>query len=102
MKDYPDGFERFWKAYPRKSCKVIALKAWMKLNPDKDLQEKILKAIQQQSNTPQWQSDKGQFIPYPSTWLNQERWEDEVDVILPKAKTAFELSVEKIEKETNG
>lgn len=21
--------------------------------------------------------DNGQYIPYPSTWLNQRRWEDE-------------------------
>jgi len=25
----------------------------------------------------EWTENKGQFIPYPSTWLNQHRWEDE-------------------------
>jgi hypothetical protein len=81
MRNYPDDFEAFWQAYPRKACKVVAFKVWQKIKPDKSLQDIILKAIDEQSNTKQWQKNNGEFIPYPSTWLNQERWEDELPEI---------------------
>ena len=38
----------------------------------------ILNAVKAQRESPQWTRDGGQFIPHPATWLNQERWEDEV------------------------
>ena len=41
----------------------------------------MLAAIEKQKQSAQWQDNGGQFIPHPSTWLNQRRWEDE----LPKA-----------------
>ena len=28
----------------------------------------------------QWKKDDGQFIPHPTTFLNGERWNDEIDV----------------------
>ena len=31
----------------------------------------------------QWRKHDGQFIPYPATWLRQERWDDELKVTLP-------------------
>ncbi len=71
-----DGFSEFWQAYPRKTAKQAALKAWNKLKPDADLQQTILSALEQQKRSVQWQKDGGQFIPYPATWLNGRRWED--------------------------
>ena len=70
-----EEFERFWKAYPRKDCKKDARKAWSKLNPNEDLQEIILGAIEQQKSKRDW---KEGYIPYASTWLNGERWNDKV------------------------
>ena len=29
----------------------------------------------------QWIKDGGNFIPHAATWLNQQRWEDELEVI---------------------
>ncbi len=71
-----DGFSEFWQAYPRKTAKQAALKAWNKIKPDADLQQAILNALEQQKKSVQWQKDGGQFIPYPATWLNGRRWED--------------------------
>lgn len=73
-----DGFEKFWIAYPRKTAKATALKSWKKIKPDAEMQETILAALEQHKQTEQWTRDKGQFIPHPATWLNQCRWEDEV------------------------
>lgn len=72
-----DRFQQFWATYPRKVGKGAALKAWMKIKPSADLHSRILKAIEEQKNTPQWTRDDGQFIPHPATWLNQGRWDDE-------------------------
>lgn len=72
------GFEAFWTAYPKKKSKGQALSAWKKLKPDSSLQVVILKAIEAQKRSPDWQKDKGQYIPYPATWLNAMAWEDEM------------------------
>lgn len=72
-----DSFARFWQAYPRKAGKGEARKAWGKLRPDEGLVEAILAAVERDRRTDQWQRDDGRFVPYPATWLNQCRWEDE-------------------------
>lgn len=71
-------FERFWKAYPRKTSKPSAKKAFEKLDVDEELLATMLTAIGKQKNSSQWQENGGQFIPYPATWLNNKRWEDDV------------------------
>ncbi|MCM1330431.1 MAG: hypothetical protein NC253_13435 [Ruminococcus sp.] len=71
-----DGFEEFWQAYPKKTAKQAALKAWNKLKPNAELRQVILDALERQTQSVQWQKDGGQFIPYPATWLNGRRWED--------------------------
>ena len=70
-------FDRFWGAYPRKVSKADARKAFAKLNPDTALVEDMLRALDWQKRLPEWTKDGGQFIPYPATWLNARRWEDE-------------------------
>ncbi len=71
-------FNRFWEAYPKKVAKEVARKAFEKVSPDEVLLAVILKAIDAQKSTAQWTRDGGQYIPNPATWLNQERWEDEI------------------------
>ena len=46
--------------------------------------EVLLYAIALQKNSQQWKKDNGQYIPNPATWLNQGRWEDEVQDQAPK------------------
>ena len=75
-----DPFEVFWSEYPRHDGKVAAKKAFDKLKPDGGLMDKIIAAIRKQKESWQWKKDGGQFIPYPATWLNGKRWEDEVVV----------------------
>jgi hypothetical protein len=36
-------------------------------------------AVEAQKKSKQWQKDDGQYIPNPSTWLNQGRWDDELE-----------------------
>ena len=75
-------FNQFWSLYPRKEGKGAARKAWEKINPNADLFQKIINAVQDNlDHNPQWQKQNGQFIPHPTTWLNQERWEDDIESI---------------------
>ena len=82
-KDCSDLFNQFWTAYPKHIAKQSAVKAFEKLKPDEKLLEAMLKAIEMQKESKQWEKDDGAFIPYPATWLNQRRWEDE----LPQGET---------------
>ena len=75
---YEESFERFWSCYPRKTAKQNALKAWLKLKPDEALVNGILSALERFKKTEQWLRDNGRYIPYPATWLEDRRWEDEV------------------------
>ena len=81
--DCSDLFNQFWAAYPKHIAKRSAVKAFEKLKPDEKLLEAMLKAIEMQKESKQWEKDGGAFIPYPATWLNQRRWEDE----LPQVET---------------
>lgn len=74
---YNAHFEAFWNAYPRKVSKAAAKKAFGKLKVSDDLLKQIIKAIDIQKQSRQWQSKE--FIPHPATWLNQRRWEDEAE-----------------------
>jgi uncharacterized protein YdaU (DUF1376 family) len=69
-----DHFQEFWQAYPKKVGKSDAEKAFKKANPNIDL---VLRALSWQRECEQWQKQGGQFIPNPSTYLNQGRWLDE-------------------------
>ena len=66
----------FWSAYPRKTGKGAARKAWAKAT-DRPPILAILANIQAHVDSDQWQREGGQFIPHPATWLNQKRWDDE-------------------------
>ena len=67
-------FSDFWGMYPRRVAKKDARKAWDKINPK--LHNQILTALFEWSRI--WK-DRGEieYIPYPASWLNGERWEDE-------------------------
>ena len=71
------AFDMFWSAYPRKIGKEKARTSF-KSAMKKTTLEAMLAAIEAQKQSDQWQRDGGQYIPHPSTWLNQGRWEDEV------------------------
>ena len=73
-----EGFDSFWKAYPKKKSKGQAEKAWIKIKPTKELTQTILSAIERAKTSDEWFKDNGQFIPYPASWLNAKGWEDEI------------------------
>ena len=88
------GFESFWNAYPegRKVGKKAALKAWKTLKPSKSLTDRIVKAITKQAANGHFKGSRGEnFIPLPTTWLNQGRWDDQIQD--PREKKIEELNL---------
>jgi hypothetical protein len=77
----PDGFDAFWKAYPRKKSRADAEKAWRKLAPSPELIQRILDAVAAQRGTADWLKESGRYVPYPASWLNAKRWEDGADEV---------------------
>lgn len=75
--EFPPGFDRVWSVYPRKVGKDAAAKAFAKRKPDAALVETMVKAIEAQRSSREWQKDGGQFIPHLATWLNGGRWMDD-------------------------
>ncbi|WP_240619948.1 hypothetical protein [Pseudomonas qingdaonensis] len=71
-----EGFEQFWKLYPRKVGKDKAEKAWARIKPAQALFDEIIAALAKHSTSHDWTKDNGQFIPHASTWLNGKRWRD--------------------------
>ena len=70
-------FDDFYKLYPRKVGRFVAQRSFKKLSEiDKQLAYNGLV-----NYIKFWESSKTekQFIPHPSTWNNQRRWEDELE-----------------------
>ena len=70
------AFDAFWSAYPKKTGKEAARKAFKKI--PKSAHSLLVPAVEAQKKSRQWTEENGRFIPNPATWLNQGRWEDEV------------------------
>ncbi len=69
-------FDQFWQVYPRRICKFNAKKAWVKIKEDKSI---IIEAVKKQKEADMFKLNDPQFIPHPATWLNEKRWEEEID-----------------------
>ena len=73
-----EGFEAFWRLYPKKKSKGAAEKAWGKIKPDSELVARILEGVARAKTCTDWVKEGGKYIPYPATWLNARGWEDEL------------------------
>ena len=70
-------FNKFWEAYPLKKGKKPAKDIWMrKINPA--LGELIVQDVSNRKRDRQWVEG---YTPNPTTYLNQERWNDEISVV---------------------
>jgi len=71
-----DGFDAFWDAYPRKVGKDAARKAFSKAVKKTPASE-VMAGLKAQ--LPSITSRDRQYQPHPATWLNQGRWQDQVE-----------------------
>lgn len=77
--EYPESFEKFWKAYPvckRKTKKSESFKTFKKYESDFNL-DLLLTILEKLKNSKDWIKDDGDYIPAPQAWLNQRQWEND-------------------------
>lgn len=66
-------FEIFWEEYPRKTDKKKSIQKFLLLKRESfDL---LMRGLRCQKKSKQWLNG---YIPHPTTWINGERWNDEV------------------------
>lgn len=71
------GFEKFWEQWPktkRKGGKSQCLAKW-KREGYEAIADQIIKHMLAMKQSPDWLKQDGEFVPMPSTYLNQKRWE---------------------------
>jgi len=72
-KSAPDGFEAFWQSYPNKVGKPKAAEAYRRAisrAPPGEVLSGLLRI------SPHWTNPR--FIPHPTTWLNRDGWNDQI------------------------
>lgn len=84
-------FDQFWSAYPRKNGKASARKAWAKAVAKADPDHIINAALSFSADPNRVET----YTAHPSTWLNDERWDDEP---LPARSTERSKSEERLRR----
>lgn len=70
-------FEVFWSKYPKKQKKKDARVAFLR-NVSESNAKKVFDGLEMWLKSEQWSKDHGRYIPLPTSWLNEERWNDEL------------------------
>lgn len=65
------AFDQFWETYPRRIGKIAAEKAWRAHVRD---EAQVIAGVKAWKESGEWVERK--YIPYPATFLNQERWSE--------------------------
>lgn len=77
-KQDPEFFS-FYQKYKNKIAPSKAYESWVKLSEEE--KKLAMNAIEVQIKNDHFKGRDGKdYIPYPATWLNQKRWEDEVKI----------------------
>jgi hypothetical protein len=86
--DHYPSFKNFWEIYPPRNGvrqnKKEAFITWV----FQALEEKgkiIIDSVVKLKDTESWTKENGRFVPMATTFLNGDRWEDEVEDFTPSA-----------------
>lgn len=92
----PEGFDEWWSIYPRKVAKVGAVKAYRKALLE-TTPGRLLDGARTMAKDVAEGRQERQWVPYPASWLNGGRWDDEPTIQLatvtagPQKETHFTL-----------
>ena len=82
---YDASFERWWGLYPRKVGKKACLRIWCSHNLTAIAGRLIVDIKNRVENDSLWLQNIG--IPHPSTFLNGERWNDDITPVQKQSVT---------------
>ncbi len=88
-------FSEFWGFYWRRISRASALSSYRRKVPSEEIAALVLCAVKEQS--PGMMAREPHLRPHASTWLNQERWNDEIEAPAqnghrPRGLTAEEIA----------
>lgn len=88
-----DGwFEEFWNIYPKKIQKKTSEQKFKLHVKDELTFNAIMFDLSTRIKSKDWVKEDGQYVPNPTTYLNQRRWEDEKpQVIKSSGSRIFDL-----------
>lgn len=98
-------FDDFWNIYPRKKDKKRVYSFWVKNKIQEKLELIKQDILNRLKSDQQWKNI--QFIPYPLTYLRNERWQDEITPIpetqktTPRAQAGHDFVAETLSKFKN-
>lgn len=81
-------FEDFWDAWPRKTSKADAEKAWKKAIRERASPAAIVEACKSYAERCRLTDRPKDKTPYPATWLNRKSWNDDLDEDMPLGPNA--------------
>jgi len=81
----PDRFEDFWDVWPRKTNKKKAKDVWKRRKLDARAEMIIGDVMERVEHHRPWQDG---YIPHATTYLNGDRWEDEIEYDTPEESDA--------------
>ena len=81
------SFDEFWALYPRRVSKKEAMTAWSRLDEGKQFE--VIQSLPIHVRYWSLSGTTKEFIPYPATWLNGERWTDELEMPEPTGGNAW-------------
>lgn len=74
--EYESAFDRWYAIYPKKQARSVAEKSWQKMKLDAaatTIIEKTKDFVESYR-----EQGKLEYLPMPATFLNQRRWEDQI------------------------
>lgn len=84
------AFATFWEAYPKKINRNGSYKAFCNIKRVVAKMPAIMGALERFKQSQEWAKENGKYIPYPLTWLRQERWLDVQDTIGQARASSFD------------
>lgn len=84
-------FDLFWAIYPKKVDKKKTEVTWGRLSLQK--QQSAMADLPVRVKSLAWTKDGGRYVPNPRTYLNGEKWEDEIPVESSASLGALRVSL---------
>lgn len=85
----PSAFDRFWVVYPKKVKRKTAEEIWRRKHLDPRVDALMSDVLRRLSADKRWLEG---YVPDPTTYLNQERWNDELQQPKPEASRGLQFA----------